>query len=132
MRGRPINSPGKEGARKLSGAEAIGKALGFQPVSSTKSYDAYAASKRRDEVRSAKLDELTLMALKTHDTGDPSGRKQAIKEIEAWNAKMRKEGKPQMIIKFEDVMRRVRSRRGQNLGRKEQEKGARQAEVWGI
>ncbi|WP_165079240.1 MULTISPECIES: PLxRFG domain-containing protein [unclassified Desulfovibrio] len=133
MRGRPINSPGKEGARKLSGAEAVGKALGFQPVSSTKSYDAYAASKRRDEVRSAKLDELTVMALKTHDTGDPSGRRQAIKEIEAWNAKMREEGKPQMTITLQDVMRRVKARRRQNrVNDKQREKGARQAEVWGV
>ena len=102
-------------------------------MSSTKSYDAYAASKRRDEVRSAKLDDLTLLALKTHDTGDPSGRKQAIKEIEAWNAKMRKEGKPQMTISLQDVMRRVKARRRQNrVNDKQREKGARQAEVWGV
>lgn len=132
MRGRPINSPGKEGARKLSGAEAVGKALGFQPVSSTKSYDAYTASKRREEVRSDKINDLAVMVLKTHDTGDPSGRRQALKDMQTWNAKMREESKPQMTIKFEDVMRRVRSRRGQNLGRKEQMKGARQLEVWGI
>lgn len=132
MRGRPINSPGKAGARKLSGAEAVGKALGFQPVSSTKSYDAYAANKRRDEVRSDKINDLAVMVLKTQDTGDTSGRRQAIKEIQAWNAKMRKESKPQMTITLQDVMRRVRSRRGQNLGRKEQLKGTRQAEIWGV
>lgn len=133
MRGRPINSPGKPGARKLSGAEAVGKALGFQPVSSTKSYDAYAASKRRDGVRSEKLNELTVLVLKTHDTGDPSGRRQAIKEIGAWNARMKEEGKPQMTITLKDVMRRVKARRRQNrMSGKEREKGALQAETWGI
>lgn len=133
MRGRPINSPGKPGARKLSGAEAVGKALGSQPVSSTKSYDAYAASKRRGEVRSEKLNELTVLVLKTHDTGDPSGRRQAIKEIGEWNARMKEEGKPQMTITLKDVMRRVKARRRQNrMSGKEREKGARQAETWGI
>lgn len=83
MQGSPINSPDKEGAHRLSGAEAIGKALGFKPVSSTKSYDVFAANKRREEVRSDKLNDLAVMVPKTRDTGDPSGCRQPIREIEA-------------------------------------------------
>ncbi|WP_165178211.1 PLxRFG domain-containing protein, partial [Desulfovibrio sp. ZJ369] len=110
MRGRPINSPGQTGARKLTGTEAVGKALGFQPVSSTKSYDAYAASKHADQVRSDKIDELTVLTLRTYDTGDPAGRREAIREIARWNEKMKDEGKPHMLISFKDVMRRVKAR----------------------
>lgn len=74
-----------------------------------------------------------LPMLKTHDTGDPSGRRQAIKEIGAWNARMKEEGKPQMTITLKDVMRRVKARRRQNrMSGKEREKGALQAETWGI
>ena len=38
--------------RKLSSGEAFGNLLGFQPVSATRSYDAYVASKCSDDVRS--------------------------------------------------------------------------------
>lgn len=40
---RDINEPGEKGARKLTQLEAVGKLLGFQPVSATKSYDRYSA-----------------------------------------------------------------------------------------
>ena len=37
LKGRDINDPGEQGARKLSSGEAFGKLLGFQPVSATRS-----------------------------------------------------------------------------------------------
>ncbi len=114
MSGRPINDPGTPGARKLSSSEAIGKMLGFQPVSSTKSYDAYAASQHSKLVRDDKLDELTALALKTFDTGDPAGRKEMLKELKEWNARMQKERKPSMLIAPKDVIRRVKARRREN------------------
>ncbi|WP_418237129.1 PLxRFG domain-containing protein, partial [Desulfovibrio sp.] len=63
LRGRPINSPGQPGARRLSTGEAFGKALGFQSTSSTKSYEAYAAEKRRTSMRSDRMDDFTNQAL---------------------------------------------------------------------
>lgn len=114
MSGRPINDPGTPGARKLSSSEAIGKALGFQPVSSTKSYDAYAASQHSKQVRDDKLDDLTAMALKTVDTGDPAGRKEMLKDLKDWNSRMKEEGKPNMLIAPKEVIRRVKARRREN------------------
>ncbi|WP_206214224.1 hypothetical protein, partial [Desulfovibrio sp. ZJ369] len=64
---------------------------------------------------------------------DPAGRREAIREIARWNEKMKDEGKPHMLISFKDVMRRVKARRRQNrVSGKQKEKGARQAEIWGI
>lgn len=114
MSGRPINAPGEKGARRLSAGESFGKFLGFQPVSSTKSYDAYAATRHADQVRSDKIDELTVLALKTYDTGDLAGRRETIKRIGEWNEKMKAEGKPHMLINLKDVMRRVKARRREN------------------
>lgn len=114
LSGRALNDPGEKGARRLTGGESFGKLLGFQPVSSTKSYDAYAATKHADQVRSDKIDELTVLALKTYDTGDPAGWREANRELREWNEKMKAEGKPHMLITLKDVMRRVKSRRREN------------------
>lgn len=132
MTGRPINDPGEKGARRLSSGESFGKLLGFQPVSSTKSYDAYAATKHADQVRSDKIDELTVLALKTYDTGDSAGRREANRELREWNEKMKAEGKPHMLINLKDVMRRVKSRRRENRATpKAMQKRERQQAVWG-
>jgi hypothetical protein len=117
----------------ITAGEMVGKAFGFQPVSSTKSYEAYAAQKHREQVRSDKIDELTVLALKAHDTGKSGAYSGMLKELRAWNDKMRAEGKPMMIIKLQDVQRRVLARRRQNRATpKQQEKGAYQSAVWGI
>lgn len=131
-KGRPINSPGQPGARKLSGAEAMGKVLGFQPTSSAKSYEAYRAGKRQDAVRSDKVNDLAVLALKSIDTGNPDGRIAMMKELRAWNKKMQEEGKPHMLITLKDVMRRVNSRRRENRATpKAMQKRERHQAVWG-
>lgn len=132
-KGRPINSPGQPGARKLSGAEAMGKVLGFQPTSSAKSYEAYRAGKRQDAVRSDKVNDLAVLALKSIDTGNPDGRIAMMKELRAWNKKMQEEGKPHMLIQPKDVLRRVKSRRRENRATpKQRQKGAAQMATWGV
>jgi hypothetical protein len=130
--GRPINDPGEPGARRISTGEAIGKALGFQPLSSTKSYEAYAARTHADRVRSDKIDELTVLALRTRDTGQPGGRIAMMKALAEWNRKMAAEGKPYMRIKPEDVDRRVSVRRRENRATpRAMEQRERMRSVWG-
>lgn len=133
IKGRPINSPGQPGARKLSGAEAMGKVLGFQPTSSAKSYEAYRAGKRQDAVRSDKVNDLAVLILKSIDTGKPDGRIAMMKELRAWNKRMQEEGKPHMLIQPKDVLRRVKSRRRENRATpKQRQKGAAQMATWGV
>jgi hypothetical protein len=131
--GRPINVPGRPGARKLTLGEAAGKALGFQPVSSTKSFAAYQAEQLAQRVRSDKIDALTVMALRTVDTGKPEGRARMLRELRAWNDRMKAEGKPHMIIKVQDVQRRVQSRRRENRRTPDQmRKEAVYKRLWGM
>lgn len=101
-------------------------------MSSTKSYDAYAATKHADQVRSDKIDDLTVLALKTADTGEPAGRQGMLRELRTWNKRMKAEGKPHMLITLKDVMRRVKARRRENRATpKAMQKQRAQAAVWG-
>ena len=134
MRGRPINSPGQPGARKLSTGEAFGKALGFQPTSSAKSYEAYAAEKRRTSVRSDRIDDFTNQALDDLESkGRPYMMRELRKKLQTWNKEMEAEGKPAMKIMPKDVLRRVAARRRENRPTRDQrEKGAAQMATWGV
>ena len=134
MRGRPINSPGQPGARKLSTGEAFGKALGFQPTSSTKSYEAYAAEKRRTSMRSDRIDDFTNQALDDLESkGRPYMMRELQEKLQTWNKEMEAEGKPAMKIMPKDVLRRVAARRRENRPTRDQrEKGAAQMATWGV
>lgn len=107
--GAPIidKTTGKQ--NKLSTGEAIGKALGFQPVSSARSYDNYQAGQRAKEVRDDKLNELAMLFIKTLDGKGPQYRLKAIQEMRKWNEEMR--DKPGMNINLKQVMTRVNRRR---------------------
>lgn len=134
MRGRPINSPGQPGARKLSTGEAFGKALGLQPTSSAKSYEAYAAEKRRTSVRSDRIDDFTNQALDDLESkGRPYMMRELRKKLQTWNKEMEAEWKPAMKIMPKDVLRRVAARRRENRPTRDQrEKGAAQMATWGV
>ena len=134
LRGRPINSPGQPGARRLSTGEAFGKALGFQPTSSAKSYEAYAAEKRRTSMRSDRMDDFTNQALDDLESkGRPYMMRELQKKLQTWNKKMEAEGKPAMKIMPKDVLRRVAARRRENRPTRDQrEKGAAQMATWGV
>lgn len=134
LRGRPINRPGQPGARKLSTGEAFGKALGFQPTSSAKSYEAYAAEKRRTSMRSDRMDDFTNQALDDLESkGRPYMMRELQKKLQTWNKKMEAEGKPAMKIMPKDVLRRVAARRRENRPTRDQrEKGAAQMATWGV
>ncbi len=117
MSGRPVNDPGVPGARKLTGAEAVGKAFGFQPVSSTKSYAAYAARERATEVRGDMVNELTVLYLKSREAGSRNGMRGMLEmrgKLREWNERMKAEGKPHMIIRMKDILRRASARRREN------------------
>jgi hypothetical protein len=118
MKGRPINDPGEKGARKISDAEMVLKMGGFQPISSTKSWDGYMADKRREQVREDALEKFTVRALKADANGDTAAKVALRKDIAAWNEQYRAEGKPSMVIKLEDVQRRKKRREKENAGAK--------------
>ena len=134
LRGRSLNRPGQPGARRLTPAEAVGKALGFQPTSSAKSFEAYAADKLRTQVRSDRIDIFVNQALDDLDSkGRPYMMRELRKRLTAWNAEMEAEGRADRKIQPKDVLRRVASRRRQNRPTPMQrEKGAAQLALWGV
>ena len=134
LRGRPLNRPGQPGARRLTPAEAVGKALGFQPTSSAKSFAAYAADKLRTQVRSDRIDIFVNQALDDLDSkGRPYMMRELRKRLTAWNAEMEAAGRTDRKIQPKDVLRRVASRRRQNRPTPMQrEKGAAQLALWGV
>ena len=134
LRGRPFNRPGQPGARRLTPAEAVGKALGFQPTSSAKSFEAYAADKLRTQVRSDRIDIFVNQALDDLDSkGRPYMMRELRKRLTAWNAEMEAAGRADRKIQPKDVLRRVASRRRQNRPTPMQrEKGAAQLALWGV
>ena len=132
LKGRDINDPGEQGARKLSSGEAFGKLLGFQPVSATRSYDAYTASKHSDSVRADKADEVATIMVKALDAGDSAEMVRARKVLKDWNVKMEGEGKPHMRILMKDVQKRVTQRRRKaRMTPKARQKGEAFQSVWG-
>ncbi|MEG2140980.1 MAG: PLxRFG domain-containing protein, partial [Bilophila sp.] len=68
--GNAINNPGQKGARKLTHLEGFGKLLGFQPVSNTKSFDRYHANQHADDVRSDKINAVTVAMLKAKEANN--------------------------------------------------------------
>ena len=133
LKGRDINDPGEQGARKLSSGEAFGKLLGFQPVSATRSYDAYTASKHSDSVRADKADEVATIMVKALDAGDSAEMVRARKVLKDWNLKMEEEGKPHMRILMKDVQKRVTQRRRKaRMTPKARQRGEAFQSVWGL
>ena len=134
LRGRPINSPGQQGARKLDAYEAFGKALGFQPTSSARSYAAYKADKLRSATRSDRIDDFTNLALRDLESnGHAYMLRELRKRLQTWNAEMEEEGKTAMRIMPKEVLRRVTARRRENRPSREQRaKGAAQMALWGV
>ena len=132
LKGRDINDPGEQGARKLSSGEAFGKLLGFQPVSATRSYDAYTASKHSDSGRADKADEVATIMVKALDAGDSAEMVRARKVLKDWNLKMEEEGKPHMRILMKDVQKRVTQRRRKaRMTPKARQRGEAFQSVWG-
>ncbi|BDQ35937.1 hypothetical protein SYK_02970 [Pseudodesulfovibrio nedwellii] len=110
MTGKPINEPGKFGPRKLTEAEALGKMAGFQPISSTKSYDQYRGRKVSKQVRSNKAGEFAnnyVMALRK---GDKDKARSVLTAWQEWNKEARNDKKPWMVITRRDMTARIKAR----------------------
>lgn len=99
-----------ENGQKLSLAMAFARALGFQPLQMSKSWDEYQAGKLADKVRSREIDRLVLMEREAVRKISKTKHAEMLKEIRAWNKRMEKEEKPYMMISEKDVSRRLKRR----------------------
>jgi hypothetical protein len=105
MSGKPIARPGKTEPTKLTTREAIGKALGFQPVSKTKEFQLYRTMQDLQTYKASKQTEWANEMAVAKRKGDSSKMAQVNKELSAYNAKMRKGGRPHLVIDLTDALR---------------------------
>ena len=108
VKGRPIMD-GME-PRKLTTSEAVGKLLGFQPVSSTKNYDRYRAGQHADLIRREKADEIATKIFRARQNNDAAAQAEARQAFQEWNTRMRTEGKRDMLLERR-LKERARPRR---------------------
>ncbi|GAB6176749.1 hypothetical protein JCM16814_16400 [Desulfobaculum senezii] len=97
--GRPIALPGETEAHRLTAEEAIAQAIGFQPLSRTKSWDAYSIAEDLKNFRQSKQKQLVYDYLQAVRSGDEKARRKAMRERLKWNKRMHEAGKEQFMIK---------------------------------
>lgn len=108
--GQPINLPGEKGPRKLTRGETVGKALGFQPVSSSKAWEIqqnlndFIAYRRR--IQGGYAEALALAILKK----DQAKVAEIRKKIQEWNKNQLESGRPEYVLKQKDLNQAVRAR----------------------
>jgi hypothetical protein len=118
LSGKPISEPGEFSPRKFSAGEAAAKALGFQPVESSKAWD---KTNARQLSAKARADALAGMAGRfataMRHGGDASD---SIQDLMEWNAKQMEKGKPWMVILPDEFEAAVKGRMmGGKVGRRE-------------
>ena len=106
--GRSVNVPGEKGARKISGAEAIGKGLGFQPLSSSKAFDIYRSLEEVKSHRDQKQEELANRYISAERSRDGQEMVRIREEARLWNRQAVLGKRPEMKI---DLDRAVKARR---------------------
>jgi N12 class adenine-specific DNA methylase len=110
MSGKPINLPGESGPRKISFTEALGKVAGFQPVSSTKSYDLYRKIEDYKSFKQGKQKEFANRIMNAVRNGNDKARLDAVGDLVAWNKKQFEKKRFEYIITGEDINRSLKSR----------------------
>ncbi|MDK2956544.1 MAG: hypothetical protein PWQ57_2040 [Desulfovibrionales bacterium] len=114
--GKPINEPGRPGPRKLDVGEAMGKALGFQPLSNTKAWDKHRARQVSQDIRSEALRSMAGRLIRAWRDGDQERAEEAIADLKAYNQQAMEDGKPWLVVTPKDLIKSVKLRsKGQGL-----------------
>jgi len=105
--GKPVNVPGERFPRKLTEGEAIGKALGFQPVSSTKAFEIYKSLEQLKSYRDEKQAELANRYVAAMRQNDQKEMVAVRNEAREWNRAAVVEGRREMRI---DLQKAIQAR----------------------
>jgi hypothetical protein len=103
--GRNINYPGKVGARKITAPEMVGKALGFQPISSSKSYAAYQAVRKAEESVQEKKRHLADEYANAFRKNDRKTMDKVLQSVREWNSKALKNKEYWKVIDLKSSIR---------------------------
>lgn len=96
--GKPI-ADGTGRPAKLSKPEAVDKALGFQPVSQSKAFDAHKGQSDVEAFKKNKQDELVTRYLKAFRAKDMAAKEEVLRDWRDYNNKMIREDKRHLVIK---------------------------------
>lgn len=96
--GKPI-ADGTGRPAKLSKPEAVAKALGFQPVSQSKAFDAHKGQSDVEAFKKNKQDELVTRYLKAFRAKDMAAKEEVLRDWKDYNNKMIREDKRHLVIK---------------------------------
>ena len=96
--GKPI-ADGTGRPAKLSKPEAVAKALGFQPVSQSKAFDAHKGQSDVEAFKKNKQDELVTRYLKAFRAKDMAAKEEVLRDWRDYNNKMIREDKRHLVIK---------------------------------
>lgn len=103
--GRPLALPGESEARKLTAAEAVAKAAGFQPLSSSKAWDIQEKVEDMTKFVAAKRAKWASRYANAQRDGNQKEMTAVRNEVEAWNARVVSEGRPQLQVNLAGALR---------------------------
>lgn len=103
--GKPINFPGEAGPRKITALEAVGKAFGFQPVSSTKASDVRQSMEGLEKFVQNKQTQWANRYVNAYNRDDMKEMARISDEVREWNDRWLKAGKPEFTIKLRNAVR---------------------------
>jgi len=103
--GRPLALPGESEARKLTLPEAGAKAIGFQPLSSLKAWDIEEKIQDLSKFVAAKRSKWASRYANAMRLGNQKEMDAVRNEVEAWNARVISEGRPQLVVRLADALR---------------------------
>lgn len=106
--GRPVNVPGETGPRKITTAEAFGKGLGFQPLSSSKVFEMHRSLEEVKSYRDQQQEEFANRYLEAERARNNREMTRIREEARLWNRRAVLEKKPELEI---DLDRAVKARR---------------------
>ncbi len=103
--GQPLTLPGESEARRISLPEAIGKAAGLQPLSSSKAWDINEKIEDLTKFVAAKRAKWASRYANAQRDGNQKEMDAVRNEVEAWNARVISEGRPQLVVRLADALR---------------------------
>lgn len=110
--GRPISQPGESEPRMISLGEAVAKSVGFQPLSSSKAWDVNEKIEDLTKFVAAKRSKWASRYANAQRDNNQKEMDAVRNEVEAWNARVISEGRPQLQVSLAGALReRGRPRR---------------------
>jgi hypothetical protein len=130
--GKAINYHGARGPRKIGAGEAVLKSLmGLQPVSSSKAYSGYKATRKMQDALQERKSDWANRYVNAMVRMDATAMESVKAEVDEWNTKAREEGKPHRLIDIRNAVAYRLKPNSQFLPKILRKEAEQIAEAWG-